>query len=143
MDRTTQISDRLVAYFRDTLHIRSSSIPAEDWKGLAVYPGYRFGWLPPLDLTEEGIDELIAITSPELIAKVTAELNDDQLDTYLTVVEAMMAAFVERRGEPTEAVERAVEDLLYAEAADAILLRHETEAGAIDRGIIPAICSSH
>lgn len=140
MNRQELIRARLVAYSRDELHIYCSVIPRSDWLALPLANQYRFGWIPPIDLAEVEVeDNLIAIISPEMIDAVTAHLDDDGLDTYLTSIEATMAAFVQHRGQPAAQIERDLESLLWEEAPHAIGLRNEVEAQALDAGIVPVI----
>jgi hypothetical protein len=138
MNRQDHISDRLVAYFRNELKIYSSNIARADWLNLPLYREFRFGWIPPVDLGEVEIeDSLIAIISPEMIDAVTAHLEDDELDVYLTVIEMTVAAFVKDRGEEPEVIQRNLENLLWEQAPHAIELRSRVELHAMDVGIVP------
>jgi hypothetical protein len=138
MNRQDLIKHRLVAYFRDELHIYGSDIARDDWLSLPLHRMYRFGWIPPIDLEEVEVeDNLIAIISSEMIAAVTEHLADDELDVYLNVIEMTVAAFVQHRGEPAEQIERELENLLWEQVPHAIELRSQVEMHALDVGIVP------
>lgn len=136
--RSAMIRDRLVAHFRDALNIYCSEVAGEQWLALPFSTEFRFGWIPPIDLDAVGVDpNLIAIISPDMIGAVTAHLDDADLDTYLTIIELTADGFVARQGDPLEAIQRDLDDTLYSSAPDAMRLRYEVEARAIDKGLIP------
>lgn len=140
MNRQEHISERLSTFFRETLHIYSSIIPRSDWLSLPLASQYRFGWIPPIDLDAVEVeDNMIAIISPEMIAAITADASDEDLEIYLTFIEATVAAYVQHRGEPAEKVERDLEDLLWREAPGTVELRNDLEMQALDAGIIPVL----
>jgi hypothetical protein len=140
MSRIATITERLSLHCWNDLNIHCGVIPKNDWLSLHMAMVYRFGWTPPVDLAALDVDDsFIAFISPEMIASVTEHLDDADFDTYLTVVEVCFDAYVHHRGLPTEEIDRRIEDVLWDSAPDALRLRGEVEAHAIDVGIVPRV----
>lgn len=136
MDRSTAIRDRLVGHCRK-LSILCSEIPASDWPALPLALEYRYGWMPPIDLEALQVeDNLIAIISPELLARTTAHLDDVELQTYLMVLELIIDLYVQHQGTAVEEIAELVDNTLWDQAPDALRLRLEVEAHAMDEGIV-------
>lgn len=116
--------------------IHCSSLPPEDWRALPLVPQYRFGWTPPFSINADGIDvDVIVIISPQVIDEVTAHLDENDLEMYLTVIELAVGTYLQLRGLAPEAIERELEELLMA--ATALPLRSAVEMHALDAGIVP------
>lgn len=136
--RSELIAERLGRSFREVPGCSLAVVSAEEWLRLPVEPRFRFGYLPPIDITDSGESWLVSV-SPALIATVTEGLDDDLLDVYLTGVEALVLAHLMLEGEsPAETMKR-VEDQIYEQAPEALTLMLSVEAEAIDRGVVPQL----
>ncbi len=133
--RTDAIEERLVALFRTELGNTTVSVDRETWQMLPLPPRFRFGYMPPVPVTKEE-DSYVVTFCPELLDAVTAELDDELLDTYLNAVEAFLAGHIMLPEKHSDAVMRHIEDQLFEEAPDALAFMTEVEAQAIDAGIV-------
>lgn len=133
--RADVIKQRLTKFANDDLGCRVATVHKDQWLAWPLPGNLRFGWMPPTKCTEgdgESSEEIVlALFSPDLIAEVTAGLDDSQLDDYLTIVEFIFATHVARIDESSAVVAREAEDALYEEVPDMLKLRFETEARAI------------
>lgn len=132
--RTFTIAHRLLGSFGDHECI-TVTIPMAAWQQI---PPWRFGWMPPLrgQRWPDGQSETVVVFSPELMSRVTESLDDDQLDTYLTVVETVVLAHLASPTTPSADLMRSVEDRIYAASPNALNLWSETDARAVDCGIV-------
>jgi hypothetical protein len=130
-----QIRDRLVAVLSDECFV--VVLDEASWAAVQTPVRYRFGWTPPMrGKTTEGEPIDLVLLAPELIADVTAGLSDDFLDRYLTVVEAMLFTYVAQPALDHDTIEQDIIDRLYEAAPQALALFMDTDASAIDRGIV-------
>lgn len=136
--RSELIAERLGRSFREVPGCSLAVVSAEEWLRLPVEPRFRFGYLPPINITESGESWLVSV-SPALIATVTEGLDEDLLDVYLTGVEALVLAHLMVEGETPAATMQRVEDQLYEQAPEALSLMLSVEAEAIDRGVVPQL----
>lgn len=136
--RSELIAERLGRSFREVPGCSLAVVSADEWLRLPVEPRWRFGYLPPIEVTESGESWLVSV-SPALIAEVTRELDEDLLDVYLTGLEALVLAHLMVEGESSEEAVKRVEDQLYEQAPDALALMLSVEAEAIDRGVVPQL----
>lgn len=136
--RSELIAERLGRSFREVPGCSLAVVSAEEWLRLPVEPRWRFGYLPPIEVTESGESWMVSV-SPALIALVTEGLSEDLLDVYLTGVEALVLAHLMVEGETSEETMKRVEDHLYDNAPDALALMLSVEAAAIDRGVVPQL----
>jgi hypothetical protein len=134
--RTNQISERLYRAFAEDFGCLVFPVPTATWLDV-VHPKFRFGYMPPIRLAHPH-PAVLVMMSPSLIAAVTAWLDELQLDTYLTSVEAFVGAHLMNPAESTDETVRRIEDELYTSAPEALRLVSLVEARAIDDGIVPA-----
>jgi hypothetical protein len=104
------------------------------WERVNKPPRFRFGYMPPI--IPVGDVPAVVVFSPELIAQVTASLSDDELDRYMTVVEAMVGAHLQHDDLPTDVVITLIEDELSDTAPSSLSLVTEIEMKAMDSGIV-------
>lgn len=136
--RSEQIAERLGRSFREVPGVSLAVVSADEWALLPLEPRFRFGYLPPIAVTESGESWLVSV-SPALIARVTEALDDDLLDVYLTGLEAFVLAHLMNDDESVDEAIRRVEDQLWTQAPEALALMSSVEAAAIDRGVVPAL----
>lgn len=136
--RSDLIAERLERSFREDFQCAVSVVTAETWRGLPLEPRFRFGYMPPVPVTNVG-DSFLVSVSAELIDEVTAGLDDELLDVYLTAVETFVGAHLMLPAESTDETVKRVEDDLYERAPESLELMTEVEANAIDAGIIPRL----
>lgn len=102
---------------------------AETWNTIPLPPA-RFGWTEPVAMRDEETGGVfpMALICPEIIAKVTEKLSDTELDAYLDVVEIKIIA---ADGQPSLLSE------LFDRAPNSVALWNDTDARALDLGIVP------
>lgn len=99
---------------------------------------YRFGWMPPVP---EDLDEPLLLMysyCPELLAAVTAHLDEDGLDLYLTVVEAFFDGWATPPVGDWDRDYHEVLDLLSRHQPDIVRFKDQVELHALDAGIVVA-----
>jgi hypothetical protein len=133
MQRTQKINDRILRHFREDLELVVIELDADQWRQLSVPPRYRFGWMPPVRVSG---DVATVAFSGEMLDRVTAELTDDELEAYLTVIEVVADAYVAQPTMAPDRIDRLVEDTLIAAAPASFSLWQEIDARAIDSGIV-------
>lgn len=133
--RANLIAERLTQAFRGDFGCAVAVVEAATWLLLPVEPRFRFGYMPPVPVTNVG-DQFLVSLSAELIDRVTVDLDDDTLDAYLTAVEAFVGAHLMSPDKSSDETMRYVENELYEKAPDALALMTEVEAQAIDAGIV-------
>jgi hypothetical protein len=106
----------------------------EAWQAFNLDGSYRYGWMPPQPV-EDDPHLLLVSVCPELIAATTLWLDDDDLDTYLTTVEAFLDAWVAGPASPVDEVYQMVEARLYEDAPDVLVLLSEVEMRALNDGV--------
>ena len=138
-DRKDAIRNRLAGYL---LEDQGCAVvcPSKEAVQLVPIDGHLFGWFPPMPL-DDNPDLPIVSICPELIAETTEWLDNDQLDTYLVVVEALLAGYVDalRAGITPEAAREQIESGLFETNPDALALCSEVELRALDAGIVPLL----
>jgi hypothetical protein len=137
--RAPEISERLIAHFRGEMGWQVIEVDAATWRGLPVEPRFRFGWMPPVPLTNDPESPVVVTLSPDLLDEITKWLTDELLDNYLTTLEAFIDAYVWKRKLPPDEVMRFVEDELLVKAPSALQLMSEVEAEAISDGLVPLL----
>jgi hypothetical protein len=133
--RDAEIAERLERAFRDDFGCAVAVVTAETWQGLPLEPRFRFGYMPPVAITNAG-DSFVISVSAELIDRVTGDLDEFLLDQYLTAVEAFVGAHLMDPAESVDETIKRVEDQLYEQAPEALALMSQVEANAIDAGIV-------
>lgn len=136
--RVEHIEERLTRSFRDDFGCAVAVVQEVTWVDLPVAPRFRFGYLPPLPIVSSGRQNLVCLC-PELIDRVTAWLDDNTLDVYLTTVEAFVGAHLMSETETSDEVMARVAAELYEQAPEALAMMTDVEATAIDDGIIACL----
>lgn len=135
MTRRDDIRNRLGAHLMEE---RGVAVMCTSSQAMGNYPvAGQFGWFPPMPIDDDP-NLLIVTFSAELIADITAWLTNEQLDTYLGVVEMFLDAYIEAMESGTdanEARERA-ESELFDTDPDALALLSQVEARALDSGLV-------
>lgn len=90
MERRQRIDRRLGDLFRTAIHVPCGDVPMCDWGSVGRAPGERFGFLWPRRFGTE----VVAIYSADVIAQQTLWLGDEDLGTYLDVVEFLLTSYV-------------------------------------------------
>lgn len=134
--RAEHIRDRLSRHWLIEVGAATSPMPIEDWHIAAgdLGPHARFGagWPMPWDEPK-----LIVPFCAEIIDKVTAELSEEDLDTYLSAVEYLVdleIGFILDGISREEAVVLA-EDQLSETGPGSLVLLSDTQATALDRSV--------
>lgn len=136
--RVEHIAARLTRSFRGDFGCAVALVPEKTWSDMPIEPRFRFGYMPPLPIVALSGESLVCVC-PELIDRVTASLDDDMLDVYLTAVEAFVGAHLMNAGETSDQVMARVETELYEQAPEALALMSAVEATAIDDGIVACL----
>ena len=132
--RTDEIRIRLCYHFLEELGVAVATPSKSAWQSVEVDGPHRFGWMPPM--TVDDSDDLFVVTfSPHLIAEITFDLDDEDLDTYLTMTEAFIDASLARPDLNTTEVIAMVEHDLYETEPATLELLSRVQAGALDKGI--------
>lgn len=107
------------------------------WQQYNVTTTYRFGWMPPM--LEDPDESLLLMFSycPELLAAVTAHLDEHGLDLYLTVVEAFFDGWVTPPVGDWDRDYQEIVDLLEQHQPDIVRFKDQVELHALDAGIVP------
>lgn len=134
--RREAIIHRLASHILEDLRCAVVTPSKQSWSFYQLSAPYRFGWMPPVQVVDD-TPALLVSFCPELIAETTAWLDDEQLDVYLTVVEAFIDAMVAQFSEPVAEVYHRVQNSLYETAPDALALVSQVEVRALDDGIVP------
>lgn len=118
------------------LHCIPAAVTRQDWDGYDLPSRYRFGWLPPIPLTEgpEAGTYTVAFC-PELLDEITKDLPDTQLEVYLTVLETLICYQLQDPAEPPDnAYRRAEDDMSRTPNTNAtLMLYNHTNLSALDR----------
>lgn len=112
--------------------------PSKDVVSLFPIDGHLFGWFPPMALG--GNAELTLVSfCPELMAEITAWLDDDQLDTYLWTIKELMDGYLEAlmKGQSGDVARQKVESQIFDENPEALALFSQIELRALDDGLVP------
>lgn len=136
MSRRDDIRNRLAAFLLEERCVAVACVPSKTMADRPVI-GHLFGWFPPMPI-EDNADLLVVTFSPELIADITEWLTDEQLDTYLGVVEMFLDGYIGAIESGTDTREARVrtESELFDSDPDALTLFSEIEARALDLGIV-------
>lgn len=138
MSRRDDIRNRLAAHL---LEEQGCAVVCPDKDSMTAFPvtGHLFGWYPPMPI-EDDPNVLLVAFSPELIAELTSHLTDEQLDSYLRVVETILDGYIEaiETGVPAAIARERIESALFDTDPDALTLLSEIEARALDTGIVLA-----
>ncbi len=95
--REEHIADRLSRFIKDDLLSASAAIPRDAWTEQYGPAGLSmFGIGEPHEYTDEV--PFVVPFCPALIADVTADLSDDEVGTYLTIVEHLFAQMLAALG---------------------------------------------
>lgn len=135
---------------RDLIRNRLSSHLLEEQRCAVVCPpkeailrmpiaGHLFGWFPPMPLEDSRM--LLVSFCPELMAEITAWLDDEQLDAYLWTIEALLDEYISMMTTCDELLTNAelrdrVEAKLLDAEPDALELLSQIELRALDTGIV-------
>jgi hypothetical protein len=129
--RTEQIRERLTKHFKDELGCVVITPNQWGWAQSHIDPRWRFGWMPPVAPDSDTI-----FFCPELLDRITEALDEDDLDSYLLVIELYLDRCLAHRDWPIEEIDRAVESELHEHAPFALTLWSETDARALDAQIV-------
>lgn len=133
--RRDEIGNRLTNSFAG-VGLTTVKMSKEEWDRFGPEPRWRFGWVPPLATGTSGL----VVVCPELIDRITAELDDDDLDSYLLVIEAWVICTQQYPGRSADEIDGIVQSELYDNARFALRLWSTTDAKALDSGVVPAGC---
>ena len=126
------IEHRLSAFARDRLGCLVAIVDKDAWLGFPLPGHFRFGWMPPVQVSDpKAKNGLLVLFSPRLIAEVTAHLTFDEIDSYLTIIEFVLARHVAQAGRPVEEINNEIEVELYETNPEALTMRYEAEARAL------------
>lgn len=130
-DRTELIRSELAAaLLREGVAVVTPDMEA--WRPMAQLGFCRYGWNPPTCIDGDNL-LLVMAFSPEVIAKVTEELDDEELEVYLATLLTFMAAFIDDPTEDPLKIRHSIEDYLYENNPEALALANEVEASSLDR----------
>lgn len=135
-ERRKAITHRLAEHILVDLRCAAVAPSKQSWVSYDLHAPYRFGWMPPVQVIDDQPALLVSFC-PELVAETTMWLSDEQLDTYLTVIESFIDALVAQFTEPPTEVYTRIQDVLYEKAPEALALVSMVEARALDDGIVP------
>lgn len=138
MTRRDVIRNRLCEYVLEEL---GCAVACPSKEALTNYPvpGHLFGWFPPMPLDDDY--QLVVVSfSPELLAEITAWLDDDELDAYLSAVEQLVDCYLRLLAtapelSPSEQQIWVEREMLDANP-DALDLVSRVELQAVDSGIV-------
>lgn len=143
----TMIADQILSRFDDYWvnsigHTAVATTPKHVWFSLPIDEttlGGRFGWCWPAehdDPEHNGFHFLVAYC-PEILAEITAHLDDDDRSEYLNGVEWMCSMYLADMESGTDGLA----DRIRAQLADSFpVTAHimaEVEARAVNLGIVP------
>jgi hypothetical protein len=128
--RTEVIRARLSSFASEKLSCQVGTVEKDEWLNWPLPGHLRFGWMPPIRVDDDE-EKLLVMFSPELMAAVTGVLSDEQFEDYMTLVEFVLARHVEYIDRPGDEVHQLIEDQLYTEVPDALMLRYNVEAQAL------------
>ena len=133
---------RLDSYWLNQIgNVAVASCSKQIWLSFDFHEDYggRFGWcwpVPPHDPAHPQ-DTLLISYCPEIIAEITAHLDEDGRSTYLDAVEFLCSMFIAlNSGDPDDA-RRAVTELLDGRFPTTSQLMAEVETRAIRLGLVP------
>lgn len=140
--RTYRIRHRLADYVLNTLGCAAVTPSKTAWTTFEIDGPYRFGWMPPTQIEDDSPLMLIVSFCPELIAETTLWLDKDQLDQYLSTIEAFIDAMVTWPERSESDVYGEVQDKYYTMMPEVLALVSQVEARAIDEGVVAGASSS-
>jgi hypothetical protein len=133
--RREVITRRLAGHILEDLRCATVTPSQASWAAYDLQGPYRFGWMPPVQV-EDDVPALLVAFCPELLTSTTMWLDDEQLDTYLTVIETFIDGFVAYFKEPTDMVYQRVQNQLYENCPEALALVTAVELRALDEGLV-------
>lgn len=134
--RVDVIRCRLAYHVMEELGAAAASPHKDEWEGMGLNGNYRFGWMPPYQVSPEDPDTWVVVFCPELIAETTAFLDDDELQAYLDIIKAFINGVVEHPELAPSQAERLVEDDVYEKDPAALELLSRVQVWALDEGIV-------
>lgn len=108
-DRSDIIRQRLGDMFLTDIGIPVSIIPPDEWAAITTGPGETFGFMWPVEF--EG--SCIVVYCPEVISILTSWLDDEQFESYMDIIEYMLALHVADVETPVEQRRQRVESDLW------------------------------
>lgn len=135
-ERRKTITDRIAGHILTDLRCAAVTPSKNSWGLYDLAAPYLFGWMPPIQMVEDQPALLVSFC-PELIAEITAWLDEEALDVYLTAIETFLDAMVAHYSEPPAEVYQRVQNTLYEDSPAVLDLISQVEMRALDLNIVP------
>jgi hypothetical protein len=139
LTRRDLIRNRLSAYLLEVQCCAVVCPPKETVLAIPVV-GHLYGWFPPMPIDGDNNLPLVSFC-PELMAEITAWLDDEQLDTYLWTIEVLFDGYLDAmaEGHDPAAMREKIESELFDLHPESLTLLSQIELRALDSGVVHAV----
>ena len=140
MDRRELIRNRLCEHL---LEDRGCAVVCPPKEVVLQTPitGHLFGWLPPMPIDEDNNLLLLVAFCPELLAEITAGLDDNDLDFYLSAIEELWDCYLEEFEAGStlspDDMRVKVESDFFDKEPEILAFMSQVEMQALSDGIVP------